>query len=118
MASVVAFVQPQQSAAASRTARPSQLYNAPEPLATEGEWTAFLDEDNTGVVYYFNTRTGESLWEPPTTTFPEVYLKPSKRRKAEAKRAAYYKQMNEAEGKKGFLGMGGEDVQMINKGLK
>lgn len=80
-----------------------KLYDSPEPLATEGEWAAYLDEENTGVIYYFNTRTGDSLWEPPTNTFPEVYLKPSKRRRAEAKRAEYYKKLREVEGKKGFL---------------
>jgi len=43
-----------------------------EPLAREGEWAAFLDEDNTDDVYYFNENTGESRWDPPTTTFPNV----------------------------------------------
>ena len=44
----------------------------PEPLATEGDWAAYLDGGNTGLVYYFNSITGESLWEPPTETFPEI----------------------------------------------
>jgi len=29
---------------------------APEPLATEGDWSAYLDEASTGLVYYFNIR--------------------------------------------------------------
>lgn len=45
-----------------------------EPLKTEGDWSAFLDVENTGMVYYFNTKTGESLWEPPTDTFPKVVV--------------------------------------------
>lgn len=43
-----------------------------EPLAREGAWTAYLDEETTGLVYYFNNETGESSWDKPTTTFPEV----------------------------------------------
>ncbi|CAB9508804.1 protein phosphatase 2C BIPP2C1 [Seminavis robusta] len=92
----------------------SQLFSAPEPLATEGEWTAFLDEETTGVVYYFNSRTGESLWEPPTDTFPSVYLKPSRRRKAEAKRDEYFRSMTPKERKEGgFLSslLGGGNKQ-------
>mmetsp|Transcript_3129 Transcript_3129/g.3624 ORF Transcript_3129/g.3624 Transcript_3129/m.3624 type:complete len:574 (-) Transcript_3129:133-1854(-) len=45
-----------------------------EPLAKEGPWTAYLDEDNTGLIYYFNTNTGESLWDPPTNTFPKIQM--------------------------------------------
>lgn len=41
------------------------------PLATDGDWSAYLDE-KTGYVYYFNAKTGESLWEPPTSSFPKV----------------------------------------------
>ena len=56
-----------------RAASPtSRLWSTPEPLATEGDWSAYLDNDRTGYVYYFNGVTGESLWEPPTTTFPFV----------------------------------------------
>ena len=42
-------------------------------LATEGNWSAYLDT-NYNRIYYFNHDTGESLWEPPTDTFPEVNL--------------------------------------------
>ena len=48
------------------------------PLAKEGNWEAFLDEETTGQIYYFNTITGESLWEPPTLTFPDITLPPQK----------------------------------------
>lgn len=46
----------------------------PVPLAKEGKWQAFLDEDTTGLVYYFNEDTGVSMWEPPTKTFPKVRM--------------------------------------------
>jgi hypothetical protein len=45
-----------------------------DPLVTEGPWSAYLDQDNTGMVYYFNSDMGESLWEPPTDTFPLVSM--------------------------------------------
>ena len=50
----------------------TRLQSTPEPLATEGDWSAYLDTDTTGYVYYFNSVTGESVWEPPTSTFPSV----------------------------------------------
>jgi protein phosphatase PTC7 len=43
----------------------------PQPLASERDWSAYLDE-GTGLIYYFNGKTGESLWTPPTKTFPTV----------------------------------------------
>jgi hypothetical protein len=46
--------------------------STPEPIATEGGWSAYLDSESTGYVYYFNGVTGESTWEPPTPTFPPV----------------------------------------------
>jgi len=46
----------------------------PEPLAKEGQWRAFLDEETTGLIYYFNVDTGVSMWEPPTKTFPKVRM--------------------------------------------
>eukprot|EP00547_Thalassionema_nitzschioides_P001674 CAMPEP_0194213144 /NCGR_PEP_ID=MMETSP0156-20130528/13543_1 /TAXON_ID=33649 /ORGANISM="Thalassionema nitzschioides, Strain L26-B" /LENGTH=486 /DNA_ID=CAMNT_0038941113 /DNA_START=58 /DNA_END=1514 /DNA_ORIENTATION=- len=53
---------------------PFQLHLTPEPLAEEGSWTAYLDDTTTGLVYYFNAGTGESLWTPPTETFPSISL--------------------------------------------
>jgi protein phosphatase PTC7 len=53
-------------------ARILQIPLAMEPLAREGAWTAYLDEETTGLVYYFNSETGESSWNAPTDTFPEV----------------------------------------------
>jgi protein phosphatase PTC7 len=62
-----------QSASPSRARRSStQLYM--EPLGSEGTWAAYFDEDNSGLVYYFNSETGESIWTPPSTTFPTVQL--------------------------------------------
>jgi len=46
----------------------------PVPLAKEGKWQAFLDEDTTGLIYYFNVDTGVSMWEPPTSTFPKIRM--------------------------------------------
>lgn len=65
--------------------------DAPEPLAEEGSWQAFLDDETTGLIYYFDTRTGESLWEPPTSTFPAVRLSRKKQRLAEELRRNYRK---------------------------
>ena len=70
----------------------SPLYmTAPEPLATEGDWSAYLDYESTGYIYYFNGVTGESIWEPPTDTFPalnaEDAMRDQKRKKRREKRA-------------------------------
>ena len=67
------------------------LWDAPEPLAEEGTWQAFLDEETTGLIYYFDTKSGESLWEPPTATFPEVRLPRRKQRLADSLRQEYRK---------------------------
>ena len=60
-----------------------------ESLAKEGSWTAYLDNETTGLVYYFNTETGESSWDPPTATFPQIKM--SKRQEEEmlSKRSDY-----------------------------
>jgi protein phosphatase PTC7 len=74
------------------TATTTPLYDTPEPLAEEGVWQAFLDEDTTGLIYYFNAQTGESLWEPPTKSFPDVRLPRKKQRLADDLRRAYRRQ--------------------------
>ncbi|KAL3896481.1 MAG: hypothetical protein SGARI_007157, partial [Bacillariaceae sp.] len=74
-----------------RTNSATCLWDAPEPLAEEGNWQAFLDEDTTGLIYYFDTKSGESLWEPPTATFPEVRLPRRKQRLADSLRQEYRK---------------------------
>jgi protein phosphatase PTC7 len=73
----------------STTSTTTCLYDAPEPLAEEGTWQAFLDEEKTGLIYYFDIKTGESLWEPPTSTFPEVRLPRRKQRLADSLRQEY-----------------------------
>jgi hypothetical protein len=67
----------------------SSLFASLDPLGSEGEWTAYLDEDTTGLVYYFNGRTGESMWEPPTKSFPKVTLEAPVKKLADAKLAEY-----------------------------
>lgn len=47
------------------------LSMAVAPLLEEGDWAAYRD-DNTGLVYYFNGESGESLWEKPYETFPDL----------------------------------------------
>jgi protein phosphatase PTC7 len=72
----------------------TRLFSTPEPLVSEGDWAAYLDEENTGLVYYFNSQTGEALWEPPTATFPPVSLAAETRQRAEAKQQEYLQVMN------------------------
>jgi protein phosphatase PTC7 len=67
----------------------SRLLGAPEVLAEEGPWQAYLDEETTGLIYYFDSSTGESLWEPPTDTFPKVDLPRKKQRLADDLRREY-----------------------------
>ncbi|GAX17017.1 hypothetical protein FisN_5Hh401 [Fistulifera solaris] len=45
---------------------------SPQALAQQGDWGAFVDEEGTGRIYYFNVVTGESRWNPPTADFPMV----------------------------------------------
>lgn len=73
------------------TTSTTRLLDAPEPLAEEGSWQAFLDEETTGLIYYFDAKTGESLWEPPTSTFPAIRLPRKKQRLAEELRRSYRK---------------------------
>jgi protein phosphatase PTC7 len=67
----------------------SHLNDAPEPLGSEGDWTAYLDSQTTGLVYYFNSQSGESRWVPPTATFPSVEMDRSMKRQAEEKQKEY-----------------------------
>ena len=88
------------------------LFDAPQPLAQEGTWQAFLDDETTGLVYYFDTETGESLWEPPSSTFPEVRLARKQQRLAEELRRAYRKsrQQQEAQQQQAAAGDSANDV--------
>ncbi len=79
---------------ASKTTTTS-LLGAPEPLGEEGAWQAYLDEETTGLIYYFDTATGESRWEPPTGTFPVVRLPRKKQRLADNLRREYRKARKE-----------------------
>jgi len=77
-----------------------RLLAAPEPLASEGDWTAYLDEETTGLIYYFNGKTGESRWEPPTKTFPSVAMAKDTREMAETKRLEYIKEARQSDKEK------------------
>lgn len=74
------------------------------PLAKEGDWSAYLDEVETGFVYYFNGKTGESRWEPPTDTFPKIKLTKQKLKSIQEKQSEYLARTSESEvvEKKGF----------------
>jgi protein phosphatase PTC7 len=75
----------------SSTSSSSLYMTNPEPLATEGDWSAYLDSETTGYIYYFNGVTGESTWEPPTDTFPALNaddaMKEQRRKERREKRA-------------------------------
>eukprot|EP00569_Conticribra_weissflogii_P020337 CAMPEP_0171431328 /NCGR_PEP_ID=MMETSP0881-20121228/7184_1 /TAXON_ID=67004 /ORGANISM="Thalassiosira weissflogii, Strain CCMP1336" /LENGTH=763 /DNA_ID=CAMNT_0011951599 /DNA_START=29 /DNA_END=2320 /DNA_ORIENTATION=+ len=54
-------------------------FNSPQPLATSGDWSAYLDESK-GLVYYFHRRTGESQWEAPAgIVFPDMKMSTSQK---------------------------------------
>ena len=59
------------------------------PLAAEGDWSAYLDDETTGLVYFFNGKTGESVWEPPTDTFPAIKMTRTQERTMKQKRLEY-----------------------------
>jgi len=86
---VSAFQKPPYSISRYSIRRTTTLNDVPEPLAEEDTWQAFLDEETTGLVYYFDTATGESRWEPPTSTFPQVRLPRRKQRLADNLRKQY-----------------------------
>lgn len=81
-----------------KTTTTTTLFDVPEPLAEEESWQAYLDEETTGLVYYFDTATGESRWEPPTSTFPQVRLPRKKQRLADTLRSEYRKARQEMTG--------------------
>lgn len=58
---------------ASRTSRTSLAALAINS-AQEGPWKAYLDDETTGLIFYYNHQTGESKWEPPSSSFPPVQL--------------------------------------------
>lgn len=108
----------------SRTSSSSSSRLFLEPLAEEGEWAAYLDDANTGLVYYFNAGTGESRWEPPTSSFPSVSLDPNQRVAAKSKQEEYKatlvdaaEEKEEQEAKKGggfsFFGRGKKKVEEV-----
>jgi len=72
----------------------------PVPLAKEGKWQAFLDEDTTGLVYYFNVDTGVSMWEPPTSSFPKIRMTRREKKRMMAIRQAYADRGKEEKAKK------------------
>jgi len=74
--------------------------NESKSLAKEGPWEAFLDEGTTGVVYYFNVDTGESSWDPPTATFPEVKMSRKDKKRMTAVREEYAKEQRDVQKKK------------------
>jgi len=73
-----------------RYQRSIHLYEAKEVLAREGDWAAYLDMENTGLIYYFNTATGESVWDAPTSTFPKISMSKRKKEKMMNKRREYF----------------------------
>jgi len=88
----------------------SNMKSLPKPLASKGEWTAFLDEETTGLIYYFNSKTGESVWEAPTSSFPEIKLTSDKKNIMDNKRREYQVEQGveyEPEAKKGATGVFG-----------
>jgi protein phosphatase PTC7 len=88
--SVVGFVsQPSASRLCLGKSSATCRFASLEPLAEEGDWQAFLDEDTTGLIYYFDSKTGESLWEPPTDSFPDIRLSRKQQRLADDLRRNY-----------------------------
>ena len=41
-------------------------------LATQGDWTAYLDAKDTCMIFYHNHKSGKSQWEKPTDDFPQI----------------------------------------------
>ena len=85
-------------------ATPLKMTSDYTPLEKEGDWSAYLDEVETGFVYYFNGKTGESRWEPPTDTFPKIKLTKQKLKSIQEMQSEYLSRTSEREvvEKKGF----------------
>jgi len=85
-------------------ATPLKMTSDYTPLEKEGDWSAYLDEVETGFVYYFNGKTGESRWEPPTDTFPKIKLTKQKLKSIQEMQSEYLSRTSESEvvEKKGF----------------
>jgi len=60
-----------------------------EPLAEEGPWQAFLDDSNTGLIYYYNVESSETVWIRPTSTFPKVTMRTEDKKRVLAIRQEY-----------------------------
>jgi WW domain len=54
----------------------NNIGNACCPLATQGDWSAYLDRSR-NMIYYFNSKTCQSVWEKPTSDFPPITTVPS-----------------------------------------
>ncbi|ETM49527.1 hypothetical protein L914_06234 [Phytophthora nicotianae] len=57
--------------AAAATATDAVVSPSGQDAPTRGTWQEFLDEAS-GQLYYYNTKTGECSWEPPSGDSPEV----------------------------------------------
>mmetsp|Transcript_27118 Transcript_27118/g.60275 ORF Transcript_27118/g.60275 Transcript_27118/m.60275 type:complete len:543 (+) Transcript_27118:305-1933(+) len=98
----------------------TRLFMDMKPLATEGDWSAYLDDDTTGLIYYFNGKTGESVWEPPTKTFPSVKMTRRQEQIMKQKRTEYESSLQQEDGKSGggFFAslLGGSGDETANDG--
>jgi len=72
----------------------------------KGEWHAHLDKDTTGLVYYFNDQTGESVWEPPPSAgnIPALHLTRREKRLSRRKLEEYRSSDAWVAANKGFIG--------------
>jgi len=74
------------------TPRPNRATALPAlaiEAAQEGSWKAYLDDEKTGLIFYYNHKTGESKWEPPSSSFPAVQLNSFLQEQTSAVREAY-----------------------------
>jgi hypothetical protein len=58
------------SSSSSRSSFSTALPALAIEAAQEGSWKAYLDDEKTGLIFYYNHQTGESKWEPPSPSFP------------------------------------------------